>query len=164
MSLPTHGLAAGTEMAELRTDGAEIAAKARELLKVPFRPYGRTRTGIDCIGVPMYVAFELGIWPRFKLPKYSFPPQPELFEEIFPQYADEVTVDEIAEGDIIIFRNERGDPQHVAIAAKSKRDDDVLRLVGVTLSPSRMRVDEFNLSDNLKERIYKVWRYRNVPA
>lgn len=164
MSPQTRSSGADRKMAELRTDGAEIAEKARELLKVRFRPYGRTLTGIDCIGVPMWVAFQLGIWPPFKLPKYSFPPQPDLFAEIFPQYADEVTVDEMAEGDIVIFRNERGDPQHVAIAAKSKREENVMRLIGVTLSPSRQRVDEFNLSDNLKARIYKVWRYRNVPA
>lgn len=151
-------------MAELRQDGAQIAAKVRELLSppVPFRPYGRTLTGMDCIGVPMWVAKELGIWPAFKLPKYSFPPQQEHFDTIFPQYADEVPPAEMAEGDIVIFLNERRTPQHVAIAVKPPKGDGPLRLVGILLDPSRRRMGEFNLTEHLRSEIYKVYRYRNV--
>lgn len=151
-------------MPELRTDGAAIAAKVRELVypPIPFRPYGRTRTGMDCIGVPMWVAFELGIWPRFKLPKYSFPPLPDLFETIFPQYADEVEPADMAEGDIVIFLNERTTPQHVAIAVNPPKGDGNLRLAGILLDPSRQRMGEFHLTEHLKSQIYKVYRYRNV--
>lgn len=157
-------------MPEPRADGAVIAAKARELLNppVPFRPYGRTLTGIDCIGVVMWVAAQLGIWPVFRrdtehaLPKYSFPPQPELFDEIFPQYADEVPVDEMAEGDIVIFINERGTPQHTAIAVKPLKGKAPLELVGILLDPSRRRMGEFELTAHLRSQIYKVYRYRNV--
>lgn len=150
-------------MVELRQDGAAIAAKVRELLRppVPFRPYGRTLSGMDCVGVAMWVGREMGIWPAFKIPKYSFPPLPEMFDEIFPNYADEVPVDEMAEGDIIVFLNERRTPQHVAIAVKARKSDE-LCCVGILLDPSRRRMGEFNLTDHLRDEIYKVYRYRNV--
>lgn len=151
-------------MVELREDGAAIAAKVRELLRPPirFRPYGRTMTGMDCVGVVMWVGRELGIWPEFKLPKYSFPPDPAQFEELFPKYAVEVPVDEMAEGDILTFVNERGWPQHMAIAVKPPKGDGPLRGVGILRDPSRQWVGEFNLTDHVRSEIYKVYRYRNV--
>lgn len=142
-------------------DGGVIAAKARELLKprVPFRPYGRTTArGMDCIGVVMWTAFELGIWPTFKLPKYSFPPQPELFDEIFPQFTDEVKVEDIQQGDIVVIRNEQNRPHHVGIVVLS-RIDSHFRLVGIGLGEPLMFVAEFNYTAALVARTYKVFRY-----
>lgn len=159
-------------MIERRTDTAAIVAKARELLwpRVKFLPYGRTqRFGMDCIGVPMWVAAQLGIWPVFshdgehRLPKYSFPPQAALFDEIFPNYAAEVPEGEIDAGDIVIIKNELNHPHHVGIVVPS-RIGDHLRLVGISLSRNAPFVAEFNYSPDLVARTYKVYRYRNVQA
>lgn len=43
------------------TTRAEIVAAARALLKVPFLHQGRTREGIDCAGVVVYVAHRLNL-------------------------------------------------------------------------------------------------------
>lgn len=41
--------------------GAEIVAKAREFLGVRYAHQGRSRAGVDCIGLPVCVRAELGL-------------------------------------------------------------------------------------------------------
>lgn len=44
--------------------GADVVRVARTFLGVPYTHQGRGRGGIDCIGLPLMVAIELGLIPR----------------------------------------------------------------------------------------------------
>jgi hypothetical protein len=50
--------------------GEEIVAVARKWLQVPFRPCGRSRSGIDCLGLLVVVARDLNV-PHRDEPHYA---------------------------------------------------------------------------------------------
>lgn len=45
-------------------NGSDVAAKARELIGAPYLHQGRSRNGIDCVGVPIWTMQQLGTLPR----------------------------------------------------------------------------------------------------
>jgi cell wall-associated NlpC family hydrolase len=62
---------------------AEITTEARSWLGVPFRHQGRTRNGIDCVGLPIVVCQKLGlIGPSFEITNYGRLPSLELVERL----------------------------------------------------------------------------------
>lgn len=60
-----------------------VIAEARTWLGVPYRHQGRTRLGIDCVGLPIVVGQALGLWPpRFEIANYGRLPSAELAERV----------------------------------------------------------------------------------
>lgn len=93
----------------------EIIATARKYLGVPFHHQGRTASGLDCIGLIVLVAQDLGI--PTDLDQRDYPRRPDgrllrLLRSACPE------VESPAPGAILLFRIRNPDPQepdHAAI-------------------------------------------------
>lgn len=60
-----------------------VIAEARSYLGVPFRHQGRSRQGIDCVGLPIVVGQSLGLFsPHFEVATYGRLPSGELVERV----------------------------------------------------------------------------------
>lgn len=65
------------------TTPSEVIAEARKWVGVKFRHQGRNRGGIDCVGLPIVVACDLGLLPRkFEVQNYGRLPSAELIERL----------------------------------------------------------------------------------
>lgn len=96
-----------------------IVSAARGLLGTPYRHQGRVpgpQGGIDCIGVPVLVAWLLGVKPlSWNVDGYRRVPDGyTLMRRIRQELADEVTWDAAGPGDVAVF--DWGQyPHHVGI-------------------------------------------------
>jgi cell wall-associated NlpC family hydrolase len=81
---------------------AAIIAEARSWLGVKWKHQGRTREGVDCIGLLIVVAKGFGLTDRDEK-AYSRRPDGFDFLERFKQEMDEVPLAEVADGDVIVF-------------------------------------------------------------
>ncbi len=62
---------------------ADVIAAARSYLGVPFRHQGRSRTGLDCVGLPIVVGRELGFFDaKFDVLNYGRLPSGELMQRV----------------------------------------------------------------------------------
>lgn len=60
-----------------------VISEARSWVGVPFRHQGRSRTGIDCVGLPIVVLQNLGVLPsNFEITNYGRLPSGELVERV----------------------------------------------------------------------------------
>ncbi len=60
-----------------------VIEEARSWVNVPFLHQGRTRRGIDCIGLPIVVGQRLGLLPsRFEITNYGRLPSADLLERL----------------------------------------------------------------------------------
>lgn len=90
----------------------QIVAQARTYLDVKYRHQGRSRdTAVDCVGLVMCVAADLGI-PYRDVGGYSRRPDGTLMPEIYAQ--TEPVAGPGQAGDLAIF-HWAGEPMHVAI-------------------------------------------------
>lgn len=132
----------------------EIVDCARSLVGVPFKHQGRDTRGIDCVGVPIYIAKELGIkeWNSV-----AYPPRPNmaLFEKLIRQTgATLVPFKEVAHGDMLRVMSYRF-PVHMGIYAKDAKGNEYIihayQPVGkVIVTP---------LSAKEWEKVHSVWRF-----
>jgi cell wall-associated NlpC family hydrolase len=61
----------------------EVVAEARSWVGVPFLHQGRSRRGIDCVGLPVVIAMSLGLVPRtFDTGAYGRLPTGELTDRL----------------------------------------------------------------------------------
>jgi len=91
---------------------ADFVAAARSYVGVPFRHQGRTRHGVDCIGLVVCAARDIGLTLADRT-DYPRDPNGLLPLEMARQFAP---VESPQAGDILLMRF-RGEPQHVAILA-----------------------------------------------
>ena len=62
---------------------ADVVAEARSWLGVPYLHQGRTRAGIDCVGLPIVVGRALGFFREgFEVANYGRLPSTELAERV----------------------------------------------------------------------------------
>ena len=127
------------------TPAAFIAA-ARSYVGAPFHHQGRTRHGVDCIGLVVCAARDAGL---ALVDRTDYPRDPNglLPVELARQFA---AVESAQAGDILLMRF-RGEPQHVAI------------LAGTTLIhgyASIGRVVEHGLDAKWRRRIVAAYRLR----
>ena len=131
-----------------------IVTTARSLLqpRVRFKPYGRNpKYGLDCIGVVEWVGKQVGcVEADFKLPRYSFPPQQEIFE-LFDTYA--VRRDDLAHGSIAVFHRAEI-PQHTGVVVWV---DEMWKYVGVDISQYRPWV---TMTPIEMKYLWRVYDYR----
>ncbi len=125
---------------------ADFIAAARSYVGVPFRHQGRTRHGVDCIGLVVCAARDAGL---ALVDRTDYPRDPNglLPVEMARQFA---AVETGQGGDILLMRF-RGEPQHVAI------------LAGETLIhgyASIGRVVEHGLDAKWRRRIVAAYRLR----
>ena len=125
---------------------ADFIAAARSYVGVPFRHQGRTRHGVDCIGLVVCAARDIGITLADRT-DYARDPNGLLPLEMARQFAP---VESPQAGDILLMRF-RGEPQHVAI------------LAGETLIHSYAsigRVVEHGLDAKWRRRIVAAYRLK----
>jgi cell wall-associated NlpC family hydrolase len=83
----------------------DIVRIARSWIGTPFRHQGRTRFGIDCVGLLVAVADELGI-AAVDVPGYNRRSHGKDFMRPFEEHCRPRTFGQMAPGDIVIFHDE----------------------------------------------------------
>lgn len=101
-------------MAHPRAD--EILAEAKTWLGVPYKYLGRSRAGVDCVGLPLVVAKALGI-TNFDTRSYGMDPSPRALLNGLAA-AGFTFVREGETGDLPVLKVQ-GSPRHVAILERT---------------------------------------------
>jgi cell wall-associated NlpC family hydrolase len=92
----------------------EFITQCRSYLGTPFRHQGRTPgEGLDCIGVAICAAKELGVDVNDDR-TYRMKPNAGLFLRKLREHCTQIDFKDLAVGDLLIFEYD-GNPQHVAI-------------------------------------------------
>jgi cell wall-associated NlpC family hydrolase len=94
----------------------EIIEAARRWIGVKWKHQGRTRSGIDCLGLIVLVAKELGI-SEVDQKTYSPRPDGSSLVKRFGEEMDEIPLTEIRQGDVILFADSAF-PCHVAFVSQ----------------------------------------------
>jgi NlpC/P60 family putative phage cell wall peptidase len=95
----------------------DVVTKAREFLGTPFRHQARLKgVGIDCVGLMLCTAHELGMF-HYENAVYGRQPQNGMLVRILRTILDEVPIDDLQIADVMVFwiRPESKAPQHIAI-------------------------------------------------
>jgi cell wall-associated NlpC family hydrolase len=82
-----------------------IVTEARGWLGVPWRHQGRTRSGIDCVGLVVCVARALDL-SDYDSTGYSRRAQGQAFVEHFRSNMDSVAIPDARPGDVLVFADQ----------------------------------------------------------
>lgn len=143
--------------------GYDVVAEAHSWLGTPFVHQASKRgVGVDCVGLIAGVARELGLpgiaafdaSPKYK--GYGREPDPKVLLRGCQEFLDEISLDEVREGDILLMRYAR-DPMHFAIVTRLD-PMYVIHALGVTTR----NVAEHRLDDVWRSRILRAYRYRGL--
>lgn len=93
--------------------GAQIVAQARSYIGVKYRHYGRNRFGVDCCGLVLAVAADLGVSAYIPEP-YSKLVDPLAMRAQLERQMILIPKEEMQPGDSILLRC-AGVPQHLGI-------------------------------------------------
>jgi len=130
----------------------EVVSKAREYLGTKFRHQGRLKgIGVDCVGLIVGVAHELGL-SNFDAKNYGRDPDPKMMREVLNREMIPIKVNDAQPGDVLwmVFYKE---PQHLAI----KTD------VGIIHSYSGVgKVVEHVLDHTWRSRIREAYRFKGT--
>lgn len=136
----------------------EIISAAREQLDVPFLHQGRSRQGLDCIGLLLTIADKFKV-PYTDVEGYNRLPQGKLLEETFNAHVAsgqliKLLPHERQKGDFLMMRF-KGQPQHLAV------------FTGSTIIHSYAsvgKVCEHILDSTWEKRIVNVYRLAEVET
>jgi cell wall-associated NlpC family hydrolase len=95
------------------TTAADVVAEARTWVGVPYRHQGRTRRGVDCLGVPIVVLHALGVPFREAPPDYGPDPPPGELDRRFLRHCTPLPGP--VPGCAIALRLSGPTPHHVAL-------------------------------------------------
>ena len=135
-------------------DAVTIISQARKYVGTPFHHQGRSKRGLDCVGLIARVAKDLGL-SEYDFLQYDRIPNPLLFMSILrscPDW-DRVPLQEMREGDVLIFKLSSY-PCHLAFLATEGRIIHALSLRG--------RVCEHRLSSDWRRKIRDCFRFKGV--
>lgn len=133
----------------------QIVAAARRYLGTPFRHLGRDASGLDCAGLLLAVARDLGLGEPPPLAYSAAHPALALIDRWLPVYADPVV--EPSAGDLIRLRV-AGRPQHLAVRAEHPAAGHTL----IHAWPTLGGVVEHRIDARWSRRIAAAWRLREV--
>ena len=92
----------------------EIADLARSYLGTPWRHQGRSKKGVDCVGLVIAVAMDAGILPRdHPIPPYSRFPDNRL-QDYFCSHLVRIPPRQMKNGSVLLF-SFHGAPWHAGI-------------------------------------------------
>jgi cell wall-associated NlpC family hydrolase len=99
------------------TTRADIVACARTWIDTPYHHQGRLKDiGVDCIGVPLGVAHELGLVPaNFDVKGYSKVPDGRSLLRLANEHMVRLALDGVLSPGMVIVVAINGDPQHFGI-------------------------------------------------
>lgn len=144
----------------MRVDGKDIVEAARAWKGTRFHHLGRSKDGIDCIGLLVVVAEDVGhpcgTAARCQLPAYGRIPRPDIIDPLLRRYFKKDEKNNLEPGDVLLFRI-KAQPQHTAIYAER----DGLPYMIHAYHPER-RVVEQRLSPDWEAQIRSVWKWPEV--
>jgi cell wall-associated NlpC family hydrolase len=119
----------------------DVQREARKIVGAEWVHQGRDpASGIDCIGVIVWVGKQLGVESDDRT-NYSREPVGELLVDEFRQRFDEIPISQAREGDILILRNAgKRLPTHVAILARGQME--YMLIHSIQISSARKTVEE----------------------
>lgn len=119
----------------------DIQREARQIIGAEWVHQGRNPgTGIDCIGVIVWVANKLGLHFPDRT-NYSREPVGELLVDEVRERLDEIPINEAKEGDILVLRTAgKRLPTHIAILVKG--DSEYMLIHSIQISTVRRTVEE----------------------
>lgn len=153
-------------------DRGAIVARARSFKDVPYQHQGRTRNGLDCLGLcwvtySKFVKFEEADFPEGSFDyfhNYARDPDPKRMGEGFQRFFYEVPQDQALPGDMIWLKI-LGAPKHMGIVTAG----EPLRMIHAygqlgRHSRNRMvgRVVEHDLDPKWERRVHRILRLKGL--
>jgi cell wall-associated NlpC family hydrolase len=139
--------------------GAEIVAAARGFLGVRYRHQGRSRDGVDCIGLPVCVRAELGL-PPMDAGAYGRVSLGSEMLDYCKANMTEVARDQIQPGDILVQMS--GKVRHMAIVCDYPLCPDSLGIIHAWVQ--NRRVCECRLTAEFMSTVRGCFRFPEVTA
>jgi cell wall-associated NlpC family hydrolase len=131
--------------------GADVVQAARQYLDTPWRHQGRSRSGMDCVGLLIAVSRDLGV-PVEDDTHYSHFPDSSLLLGHLKKYTEELPLAEAQPGDLVLMCV-RGRLQHTGILTER----------GLLHAAACYRkVCEHGLTDEWRRTIRQVYRWKAV--
>jgi cell wall-associated NlpC family hydrolase len=137
--------------------GEEVLALARTYIGTPWKHLGRTRQGIDCVGLPISVGKELGLheypddvgYRRLSLGADLIKP--------FAEHCDRISdLNKLQSGDILIMRDTLF-PQHVVMVANEQG-----RVSIIHATVHRGAVVEESFTEDWRRKIITGFRFKGL--
>jgi cell wall-associated NlpC family hydrolase len=139
----------------------EIVAIARATIGTPYRHQGRIDgLALDCAGVPVHVAKQLGI-PLTAYTRYGRLPVPAEMRAALDAHLQRVPREAMQIGDVAWLRFD-AEPQHLAIVADYPLGG--FSIIHADNGRGLARVVEHRLDASWARRIVAVWRYPGLQA
>lgn len=92
---------------------SDVVRAARSYIGTPFHHQGRSRVGMDCAGLVICVARDLGIVPKdFDVPAYPRRADGSTMIALCVENMESIALDDMLPGDVIVVAVRR-DPQHM---------------------------------------------------
>lgn len=135
------------------TTRPQVVAEARSLIDVPFKHQGRSREGLDCVGVAIMVVHALGL-SDFDITDYGRAPNVEQMRGLLEKHLDYVPFRDVQPGDILWLR--APEPQHLAIVTSTEP------LMMVHAFSKVGRVVETGVDRFWRKHIVACFKYRGV--
>ncbi len=128
---------------------SQIVTAARRYLGTPFRHCGRNAHGLDCLGLLLVVAHDLGL-TEWDITNYSDQVDVVQMRQGVERFCERIPTAAKEPGDVLLFRM-RGIPQHLGIATD----------IGVIHSHQlAKRVVEHSFDVTWQRRLVAVFRWR----
>lgn len=142
---------------------AAIVAAARGLLGTPYHAHQRTPgIGIDCAGVPIVVARQLGLVDSgFDINGYSLYPNGELLGHC-DRNLIRITKAELQPGDVAIVSWGQGDAQHFGIVADHQQYPGEFSLIHASNDKRHANVIEHRLRFGTHMRFVAAYKFPGV--
>lgn len=135
-----------------------IIDQARTWINVKFRHQGRSRYGVDCVGLFSCVGKEIGK-PDPIPSNYTRNPNTAILKAGLEERLDEVKIKDMQPGDVLVLRFEdvHGDVKNQHVALRTDR--------GILHSAAMYRkVTEHCFDQEWADRVEHVYRFRRVQA
>lgn len=133
----------------------EIIAEARSWIGVKWKHQGRTRSGVDCLGLIVVTAQKLGISDADER-VYSPRPDGKSLVKRFAEEMDEISLKEIRAADVILFADSIY-PCHVAFVSEKHG-----QLYIIHSHATRRQVLEERYAYEWPEKARKAYRFKEA--
>lgn len=133
------------------TTRADVITEARKWLGVRWHHQGRSRAGVDCVGLAIKVAHGLGL-SSFDITDYSRQPDPAMMRALLAEHMNAIPIDSALPGDLVLMCFEY-EPQHVAILT----DGGIIHAYALA-----RKVVEHRLDSQWTRRIVGAYRYKGL--
>jgi cell wall-associated NlpC family hydrolase len=133
------------------TTRQDIVDESRKWLQTRWVHQGRSRAGVDCVGLVIRVAHALNL-STFDTADYSRQPDPARMRALLAEHMEPVPIGSAQPGDVLLMRFER-EPQHVAIVTD----------LGIIHAYAQVRrVVEHRLDSIWKSRIVGAYQFKGI--